>query len=65
MTEWFDPIVKYVLVPLGGWMWFLHKRQGDHSTRLAVLESEQKHIDNALGDILKKLDSIEQYLRSK
>ena len=63
MPEWLDPLMKYVLIPVSGLLVILHRAQGEHSTRLAVLESEQKNINTSLIEILKKLNSIELHLR--
>lgn len=67
-------IIQWVVIPIAGFVWFLHKTQQDHSTKLAVLEAvheankvahdrEFKEMRENFKAVFAKLDNIEQALR--
>lgn len=69
-----DLILKYVVVPVGGFVWMLHTKSQTHSTEIAVLKAqaaaqqlahdrEFKEMRQTINAIFSKLDSIEQALR--
>lgn len=74
MPEFFDVIMKYVVVPILGWNWMLHKQQNQHRTDLKVLETQltaalaaqsasEARLEKRLDAMMAKLDSIEAALR--
>lgn len=69
-----DMVLKYVVVPVGGFVWMLHNKAQSHSTEIAVLKAkaeatatahdrEFKEMRQTINAIFAKLDSIEQTLR--
>lgn len=67
-------IMTWVVAPVAGYVFMLHRRQGDHTTQIAVLNSEinnlrelhgreVKDIKVTMDRIFEKLDSIESALR--
>ena len=67
-------LIQWVVVPIGGFVWFLHKTQQDHTTKLAVLaavheankeahDREFKEMRESFKVVFTKLDNIEQALR--
>jgi hypothetical protein len=74
MDAWIDLLLKYIIVPVGGFLWVVHGKVQDHSLDIAVLKSEaaRRDIEQArereemrrtVDAIFAKLDSIEQALR--
>lgn len=69
-----DVVLKYLVLPVGAFVWGLHMRLNKQVTEVAVLteklngherarrEAEEK-IDGTLNRVMAKLDSIEQALR--
>ncbi len=67
-------IAQWVVLPVAGFVWVMHKTQQDHATKLAVLEAvhaankeahdrEFKEMRENFKAVLSKLDSIEQGMR--
>ena len=74
METWLDMALKYVVVPVGAFVWMLHNRQQSHATELAVMSAkieagkeahdrEFKEMRRTIDAIFVKLDSIEAALR--
>lgn len=74
MMEYLDPILRYVVVPIAGFVFVMYQKQQSHSVDIAVLKSElaksQQMHDRELGEfratlrsIMEKLNSIEEALR--
>lgn len=64
-----DTVIRYVVIPIGGFVWLIFTRQQDHATQLAVLKSEtemsrQNH-DREIKEIKDKLDKILEKLEEK
>lgn len=67
--EILDAVMRYIVVPLGAFVWVIFTRQQDHTTQLAVLKSEtemsrQNH-DREIKEIKDKLDKILEKLEEK
>ena len=73
-VEFFKMLVQWVVVPVAGFVWLMHKTQQDHATKLAVLEAvheankqahdrEFKEMRDSFKAVFAKLDNIEQALR--
>lgn len=69
-----DMALKYVVLPVGGFVWMLHTRVQNHATDLAVMRAqidaskeahdrEFKEMRRTIDAIFAKLDSIEAALR--
>lgn len=67
-------LMQWVVIPVGGFVWLLHKTQQDHATKLAVLaavhdankeahDREFKEMRDNFKAVFMKLDNIEQALR--
>lgn len=69
MMEVIDTIMRYVVVPLGAFVWLMYQRQQDHTTQLAVLKTETEMArlahDREIKDIKDKLDKILEKLDEK
>lgn len=74
METWLDMALKYVVLPVGGFVWMLHMKLQSHTTDLAVLKAqaeaardahdrEMKDMKKTVDAIFAKLDSIEAALR--
>lgn len=74
METWLDMALKYVVLPVGAFVWMLHNRQQSHATDLAVMRAqidagkeshdrELKDMKKTVDAIFVKLDSIEAALR--
>lgn len=74
MEGYFDDILQYVVIPVVGFIWLMHRTQQSHTTKIAVLEAlidqtkeahdrEIKEIRQTVKLIFEKLDGIEQALR--
>lgn len=64
-----EAFLKWVVMPIGGFVWLMFLRQQDHATQLAVLRTEtdmarQSH-DREIGEIKGKLDKILEKLDDK
>jgi hypothetical protein len=69
MMEIFDSVMRYVVIPIAGFVWLIFQRQQDHTTQIAVLKTEtemarQNH-DREIKEIKAKLDQILQKLDEK
>lgn len=67
--EVLDTVLRYVVMPLGAFVWLMYQRQQDHATQIAVLRTEtemarQSH-DREIKEIKDKLDKILQKLDEK
>lgn len=73
-VEFLKMLVQWVVVPVAGFVWLMHKTQQDHATKLAVLEAvheankqahdrEFKEMRDSFKAVFAKLDNIEQALR--
>lgn len=67
-------LMQWVVVPIAGFVWLMHKTQQDHATKLAVIEAvheankeahdrEFKEVRESFKAVFAKLDTIEQALR--
>jgi hypothetical protein len=74
METWLDMALKYVILPVGGFVWMMHMKLQTHTTDLAVLKAqseaqkdahdrELKDMKKTVDAIFAKLDSIEAALR--
>ena len=74
MEGYFDDILQYVVIPVVGFLWLMHRTQQSYGTKIAVLEAlmdrtkeahdrEIKEIRQTVKLIFEKLDGIEQALR--
>jgi hypothetical protein len=70
-----DQVMAYVVLPVGGFVWWMHQKQQIHYTKITVLEKlfeqtnlthdrEIKEIKDHVRDINAKLDRIEQGMRN-
>lgn len=57
--------VQWVVAPLVGWNWFMHRKQSKHETDIAVLQTQVGFHKEQYRQIMQKLDGIEEALRSK
>lgn len=69
-----DLVLKYVVVPVAGFIWVLHNKVTAHQTDIAVLKAEtaarkeahdreMKEMRDTVKAIFEKLNSIEEALR--
>lgn len=69
-----DVLLKWLVAPMAGVLWMLHRTQQDHRTDLAVLKAEAvvnkqahdrefKELRDSFKAVMTKLDSIEEALR--
>ena len=74
MDTWIDMALKYVVLPVGGFVWMLHTKVQGQATELAVMRAqidagkeahdrEFKEMRRTIDAIFAKLDSIEAALR--
>jgi hypothetical protein len=67
-------LVQWVVLPVAGFVWLLHKNQQQHQTDIAVLKAvheankeahdrEFKEMRESFKAVFAKLDNIEQALR--
>jgi len=72
--EFFKLLMQWIVVPVAGFVWLMHKTQQDHATQLAVLKAvheankeahdrEFKEVRDSFKAVFAKLDNIEQALR--
>lgn len=64
-----ETVLRWIVMPLGAFVWLMYQRQQDHSTQIAVLRTEtdmarQAH-DREIKDIKDKLDKILEKLDDK
>lgn len=73
-VEFLKMLMQWVVVPVAGFVWLMHKTQQDHATQLAVLKAvhdankeahdrEFKEMRESFKAVFAKLDNIEQALR--
>jgi len=65
LPSWLNPLMQWVVVPVIGWLWVLHKVQSNQATDIAVLQAMTDAQAKQDDRIMKKLDSIETALRSR
>ena len=69
MMEVLDSVMRYIVVPLGAFVWLIFQRQQDHTTQIAVLKTETEMArtshDREIKEIKDKLDKILQKLDEK
>jgi len=67
--EVLDTVLRYVVMPLGAFVWLMYQRQQDHATQIAVLRTETEMArlahDREIKEIKDKLDKILQKLDEK
>ena len=74
MLEMIEPILRWLVAPIGAFVWLMHTRLNKHDTDIAVLKSQQdtnktshdremKEMKETIRAIFQKLDNIEQALR--
>lgn len=64
-----ETMLRWIVMPIGGFVWLMFMRQQDHTTQIAVLKREtemarQNH-DREIKDIKDKLDKILEKLDEK
>lgn len=73
--EVIDAAMKWVVAPVAAFVWLLYQRQQDHHTDIQVIKSQmastkesvdrdRAEMKETTATILKKLDNIEEYLRT-
>jgi len=64
-----ETVLRWIVMPMGAFVWLMYQRQQDHSTQLAVLRSETEMArlshDREIRDIKDKLDKILEKLDEK
>lgn len=69
-----DMLLKYVVLPVGGFVWMLHQKMQSHHTDIEVLKAqasatkeahdrEFKEMRDNFKRVFEKLDGIEEALR--
>lgn len=72
--ETLDLFLKYVVVPVGGFVWMIHSKINAHHTEIEVLKTqveatrqahdrEFKEVRDNFRRVFEKLDGIEEALR--
>ena len=69
MMEILETVLRWVVMPIGAFVWLIFMRQQDHATQIAVLKTEtdmarQSH-DREIKEIKDKLDKILEKLDDK
>ena len=64
--EMLETMLRWIVMPIGGFVWLMFMRQQDHTTQIAVLKREtemsrQNH-DREIKDIKDKLDKLDKIL---
>jgi hypothetical protein len=64
-----ETVLRWIVMPIGAFVWLMYQRQQDHTTQIAVLRTEtdmarQAH-DREIKDIKDKLDKILEKLDDK
>lgn len=67
--EMLETMLRWIVMPIAGFVWLMFMRQQDHTTQIAVLKREtemarQNH-DREIKDIKDKLDKILEKLDEK
>ncbi|MDP5216689.1 hypothetical protein Q5Y75_05620 [Ruegeria sp. 2205SS24-7] len=65
LPDWIIHAVNFVVAPLLGWNWLLHRKQSKQDTDIAVLQTQVGFHKEQYRQIMGKLDDIEAALRSK
>lgn len=76
MVEMLDAIMKWIVAPVGAFVYLIWSRQQDHHLDIAVLKSqvetnkishdrEMKEFRDTVRAIFGKLDKIEEFLRDR
>lgn len=64
-----ETVLRWVVMPIGGFVWLIFMRQQDHATQIAVLKTETEMArlahDREIKDIKDKLDKILEKLDDK
>jgi len=68
-VEMLETMLRWIVMPIAGFVWLMFMRQQDHTTQIAVLKREtemarQNH-DREIKDIKDKLDKILEKLDEK
>lgn len=74
LTAIVDLVLKWIVAPVAGFVWLLHRNQQRHSTEIAVMRAtmalqkeshdrEFKEMRENFKRVFEKLDGIEQALR--
>lgn len=74
MMEYINEIMRWVVMPVAAFVWFIYIRQQKNNTDIAVLRTklesyqttndrEIKEMRETVKGIYTKLDNLEQYLR--
>lgn len=69
-----DMLLKYVVLPVGGFVWMIHQKMQRHHTEIEVLKTqvhatkeahdrEFKEVRESFKRVFEKLDGIEEALR--
>jgi hypothetical protein len=72
--ETFDLLLKYIVVPVGAFVWMIHTKINSHHTEIEVLKAqveatriahdrEFKEVRENFKRVFEKLDGIEEALR--
>ena len=72
--ETFDLLLKYIVVPVGAFVWMIHTKINSHHTEIEVLKAqveatriahdrEFKEVRDNFKRVFEKLDGIEEALR--
>ena len=72
--EALDMVLKYIILPVGGFVWMMHQKMQAHHTDIEVLkaqasatkeahEREFKEMRDNFRRVFEKLDGIEEALR--
>lgn len=64
-----ETVLRWIVMPIAGFVWLMFVRQQDHSTQIAVLRTETDMSrlahDREIADIKDKLDKILEKLDDK
>ena len=67
--EMLETMLRWIVMPIGGFVWLMFMRQQDHTTQIAVLKREtemsRENHDREIKDIKDKLDKILEKLDEK
>lgn len=74
MEQWFDMALKYIVIPVGAFVYGMHRTLQGQATEIAVMKTEmaaakearavsEAKMEKTVDAIFAKLDSIEQALR--
>jgi exosome complex RNA-binding protein Rrp4 len=74
VVDFIKLLIQWIVIPVAGFVWVMHRTQQDHATKLAVLKAvhdankeahdrEFKELRENFKAVFTKLDTIEQALR--